>query len=167
MEIQRAAAASARQVEVARELRGIDALLGLRKKSSFPLLVDARIASPCDVPWDNMVGDQRVRHCSACEKNVYNLSVMTADEAEALLAERRGQSTCLRFYRRVDGSIMTEDCPVGAKKVRRRKRVDRTVGWTSAAAAAAAAALLAYRMVGPQIGEASTNAASGNMAVEE
>jgi hypothetical protein len=82
-----------------------------------------RIASPCSADWDLMNGDDQVRFCSHCEKHVYNLSAMSRKDAETLLRET-GASVCTRFYRRPDGTILTEDCPVGlrakAGHVRRR-----------------------------------------------
>lgn len=82
-------------------------------------LEDIRIASPCHASWDGMKGDDRVRHCGSCQKNVYDLSNMTRDDAEALLQKTEGR-VCVRFYRRADGTVLTQDCPVGLAKVRRR-----------------------------------------------
>jgi hypothetical protein len=65
-----------------------------------------------------MVGDERVRVCNGCEKQVFNLSEMTRAEAEALLATR-GIKPCVRFYRRADGTILTADCAPGARRSRR------------------------------------------------
>lgn len=79
------------------------------------------IAAPCDVSWDSMEGDERVRHCSGCSKNVYNLSAMTKTEAEAFL-QTNGVSECMRFYRRADGSILTENCPRGLRKLKEQYR---------------------------------------------
>lgn len=70
------------------------------------------IASPCSEKWDHMVGDDRVRHCSKCDKNVFNLSGMTAREIEGFLAHR-GDKPCVRFFKRKDGTMLTADCPVG------------------------------------------------------
>lgn len=84
-------------------------------------LEDLVIAAPCSISWDSMDGDERVRHCSVCAKNVYNVSDMTAKEAESFLKEN-GSSQCLRFYRRQDGTIMTDNCPVGLRKLRDRFR---------------------------------------------
>src|SRR5581483_10025570 len=68
-------------------------------RTRLPLLQDVRVASPCNESWDAMTGDAQVRFCGRCEKNVYNLSAMSAPEAEALLASR-GEKLCVRFYRR-------------------------------------------------------------------
>lgn len=74
-----------------------------------------RIASPCRAPWDNMDGDERVRFCRECNRNVYNLSAMSEPEAHELIARREGR-VCVRFYQRRDGTVLTADCPVGRKR---------------------------------------------------
>ena len=83
------------------------------------LLDVIQIASPCPAAWDEMQGDQRARFCAQCKLNVYDLSTMTADEAEAFLQAREGR-VCLRLYRRPDGTILTQDCPVGWRLARRK-----------------------------------------------
>ena len=69
-----------------------------------------QIASPCTASWEQMAGDERVRHCGGCDKNVFNLSAMPEAEAASLLAEQRAGGVCVRFYRRADGTVMTSDC---------------------------------------------------------
>jgi hypothetical protein len=83
-----------------------------------------RIASPCPADWNKMIGDERVRHCAECNLNVYNLSAMTEREIQTLIAKNQGR-LCGRFYRRADGTIITQDCPRGLRAVGRR--VSRTV----------------------------------------
>jgi hypothetical protein len=87
--------------------------------SSLVTLESVRIAAPCRASWERMVGDERVRFCAECQKNVYNLSAISRKEAEALVREREGR-LCARFYRRADGTIMTRNCPVGLRLLRRR-----------------------------------------------
>jgi hypothetical protein len=82
-------------------------------------LDNIRIASPCAADWNEMGGDERKRFCSECSLNVYNLSGMTRDEAENLLLTSEGR-VCVRFYRRKDGTILTKDCPVGWRAIKRR-----------------------------------------------
>lgn len=78
-----------------------------------------RVAAPCPADWDEMIGSERMRFCGQCNLNVYNLSSMTRLEAESLIARNEGR-LCVRFYRRRDGSIITNDCPVGLRAIRRR-----------------------------------------------
>jgi hypothetical protein len=84
------------------------------RKSSRPeetSLTSIRIASPCPADWAKMAGDERVRHCSECNLNVYNLSAMTERQVKQLIAGSQGQRVCARFYRRADGTVLTQDCP--------------------------------------------------------
>src|SRR3989442_6774743 len=77
------------------------------------------IAAPCSADWDQMIGNDRARFCGQCNLNVYNLSSMTKSEAESFIAGNEGR-LCVRFYRRRDGSILTNNCPVGLRAIRRR-----------------------------------------------
>jgi hypothetical protein len=67
------------------------------------------IRSPCKVPWESMRGSDRVRYCDLCRLNVYELSELPRDEAEALIRQNGGR-LCVRFYRRADGTVVTRDC---------------------------------------------------------
>jgi len=84
-----------------------------------------RVAAPCTVSWDSMTGDERRRFCGLCELNVYNFSAMTADEVKDLIARSEGR-VCGRLYWRADGTVLTKDCPVGLRAV--RKRITRLAG---------------------------------------
>lgn len=84
------------------------------------LLERVRIASPCGVSWEGMTGDDRARHCDRCGSTVYDLSALTAPEAEELIGGQDGR-LCARLYRRPDGRVLTADCPVGARSARRRR----------------------------------------------
>src|SRR5258706_6352407 len=87
------------------------------------MLNEIRIASPCSVDWDQMQGNDRVRHCAACNLNVYNLSALTEQEIRQLVSAREGR-LCARMYRRRDGTVLTGDCPVGLRAaVRRLSRI--------------------------------------------
>jgi hypothetical protein len=83
------------------------------------LLDRLRIASPCEAAWDEMEGDDLVRFCRHCQLNVYNLSGMSRREAAAFVREAEGRH-CIRFYRRADGTLLTDNCPVGWRAARRR-----------------------------------------------
>lgn len=81
------------------------------------LLNQVRIASPCPASWTRMRGDDQVRFCEQCQRNVYNLSAMTRPEAERLILEKEGR-LCARYYQRADGTLLTQDCPVGLRRAR-------------------------------------------------
>jgi hypothetical protein len=125
-----------RREALTRSLRDAEDELGRRRaKVPLPLLARVTIASPCHARWDEMKGDERVRHCASCDKDVYDLSEMTTSEAEALLS-REGPAACVRLHRRADGTVITSDCPVGARNKRRRR-------WLAAGAAIAGSAMAA------------------------
>ncbi len=94
----------------------------LLHRLTLPVLDNLRVASPCDMNWDEMSGDARSRFCGKCAKHVYNLSNMTRAEGEALIAEKEGK-LCVRFYQRADGTVLSADCPVGMRKLRFRRVV--------------------------------------------
>jgi hypothetical protein len=63
-----------------------------------------------------MPGDDWVRRCEKCDQNVYNLSALTRSEARRLL-EERGGSVCTAFYRRTDGTLLTQQCPSSVRRL--------------------------------------------------
>src|SRR5688500_10732385 len=89
-------------------------------KTSSPL--DAvKIASPCSAEWDQMIGDDRSRYCGQCKLNVYSFSGMSGSEVEEFLLAAEGR-VCVRLFERADGTMITENCPVGLAAVRLRVR---------------------------------------------
>lgn len=85
-------------------------------------LENLKIASPCSADWNSMAGDERKRFCGDCKLNVYNLSGMTKYDAENLLRLSEGR-LCVRYFQRPDGSILTQDCPVGWARVKQKLSV--------------------------------------------
>lgn len=96
------------------------------------LLNDIRIATPCTANWDQMTGTATVRFCGQCHLNVYNISGMQAKDAARLVESAEGR-LCVRLYKKTDGTVLTQDCPVGVRAAMRRA--------TRAAGAALTAAL--------------------------
>lgn len=113
----------------------------VRTRAHLPLLQTVTVASPCKESWASMKGSDRVRFCGRCVKNVFDLSEMTAVEAESVLAAH-GAAACVRFYRRTDGTVMTSDCSEG---LRRRRRRNIFLAGALAAGTLAGAGALAYR----------------------
>ena len=66
-----------------------------------------------------MQGDERKRYCGECKLHVYNLSGMASYDAENLLRNSEGR-LCVRYFQRDDGTILTQDCPIGWAKVKQR-----------------------------------------------
>lgn len=96
------------------------------------LLAKVKIASPCNQNWDSMEGDSRTRFCTVCSKSVYNISDMPEQEASEFLSNQ-SQSICIRLFRRKDGTIITDDCPEGLRRLRNKYRLfKRMVGGITA-----------------------------------
>ncbi len=55
-----------------------------------------------------MNGDERVRFCGDCAKDVYNLSAMTRKEARKFVALNSGK-VCVRYVRLPNGKVLTSD----------------------------------------------------------
>ena len=107
--------------------------------SSIISLAQLRIASPCPASWDDMEGDDRVRFCSDCKLNVYDVSEMSEAEALAMVRETEGR-LCMRLHRRSDGTVITRDCPIGLRAATRRQ-LARLVGGIAAVVMLAGSAL--------------------------
>jgi hypothetical protein len=78
-----------------------------------------RVISPCDVPWSSMEGDEAVRFCGKCRKNVYNVAQLPRAEAVALIERAEGR-VCMQLTRRADGTIVTGDCWAQLRRARKR-----------------------------------------------
>lgn len=92
------------------------------------LLDNISIAAPFSVGWDNMSRTEKIRFCNQCSKNVYDISAMSESEAMKFLAAQE-TTPCLRLFRRTDGTIIFDNCPVGLRRV--RNRVKRSMKFVS------------------------------------
>jgi hypothetical protein len=78
-----------------------------------------RVISPCDVPWSSMEGDDAVRFCGKCRKNVYKVAELTRAEAIQLVERAEGR-VCMQLSWRRDGTVATGDCWARLRRARRR-----------------------------------------------
>ncbi|MBZ0117046.1 MAG: hypothetical protein K8H88_08635 [Sandaracinaceae bacterium] len=91
------------------------------------------VREPCTEAWSGMAGDDRKRFCGICKQDVFNLSAMTCEEAEALVTRAEGR-VCVRFHRRADGTVTTRDCAPRLLEASRR-RARRVLGVAAVAVA--------------------------------
>ncbi len=77
------------------------------------------VSAPCKADWNKMLGNDQVRFCQECKLNVYNLSGMSREQAEDVVRAKEG-NLCVRFYRRSDGTVLTQNCPVGIKAIKQK-----------------------------------------------
>jgi hypothetical protein len=106
-------------------------------------LDNIKIAAPCAANWNEMFGNERKRFCGECKLNVYNLSEMTREEAENFLINAEGR-VCVRVYRRADGSVITANCPVGWRALKRK--ASRAASATMALVMAVFSGILSFRL---------------------
>lgn len=89
----------------------------------------------------DMKGDDRVRHCTQCKLNVYNLSALSEADAIKLVTERENR-ICVTFFRRADGTVLTRDCE-GGLVANFKEQFEARRGRSRGAIALAVAAVLA------------------------
>jgi len=68
------------------------------------------ISDPCPMDWNAMAGDDRVRHCSSCRKNVYDLTAMSSGAAASLI-QSGSADLCVRVWKSADGTLSVSGCP--------------------------------------------------------
>ena len=66
-----------------------------------------KLSYKCPKLWAKMRGDERVRHCDACNCNVYNLSCLSRDERLSLYQKAKSERVCGAFYQNLEGSLVT------------------------------------------------------------
>jgi len=57
-----------------------------------------RIASPCSVEWDAMIGNDRVRFCEHCRLSVHHVDSLTRKQLRRLIARSHGR-VCVNYTR--------------------------------------------------------------------
>lgn len=55
-----------------------------------------RIPSPCDVDWDSMIGNDRVRFCTHCQLSVHNIDFASRKQIRKLIARSKGR-LCVNY----------------------------------------------------------------------
>jgi hypothetical protein len=78
-----------------------------------------RKGSPCSADWEEMVGGERARYCSECNRNVYDFSRMSDKDVEQLFSGRE-QRVCARVCQRPDGTVTTPNLSVSLGVLMRR-----------------------------------------------
>jgi hypothetical protein len=136
-ELDEAERAAERRGPLARRLTVVD---GELRRRALPLLERIAIETPCRERWERMGGDERVRRCARCHRDVYDLALMTHAEIETLFV-KAGGVPCVRLRRRPDGRVVTADCPVPPPSIARRVVQTAVAGAMLGASAAAGAAI--------------------------
>jgi hypothetical protein len=95
-------------------------------------LNNVTIPTPCSADWNSMIGNDQVRFCEHCNLDVHNLSLMTRNQAQRLVARANGR-LCVRYHHDPAGRPLT--LPVGQKLQRQKlHRIARRVSQVAAGA---------------------------------
>jgi Carboxypeptidase regulatory-like domain len=86
------------------------------------------VKSPCNESWDEMVGNNEVRFCSHCVKDVHDLSAMKRADAERLVQKSSG-NLCVRYIKTPTGKLIT--APPKFTQIRRNATIAASVLATS------------------------------------
>jgi len=108
------------------------------------------VSSPCTADWNSMVGNDQVRFCKHCSLVVHNLSLMTRNQAQRLVARSNGR-LCVRYHQDPAGKPLTS--PVRQKLHRINRRVSRI----------AAGAFTATLSVTSAVAQNSASSQAGNL----
>lgn len=88
------------------------------------------LPTPCSEKWEAMSPRGCNRHCAACDTVIHDLSLITVEEAEALLDS--GDEVCVKASVRRDGSIRT-----APSRTSKSRRMVATIGASISLATAA------------------------------
>lgn len=75
--------------------------------TSFP-----KLSYACPVPWAQLPGDERQRHCEQCGRSVTNLSELDETARREFLARPGNENVCITYYRRLSGEFVTPESPL-------------------------------------------------------
>jgi hypothetical protein len=80
------------------------------------------IAAPCEAQWKDMEGTDRFRTCQRCKCIVFDVKRMSLEDAKSMIFTREGKSP-QAFYKREDGTFLTQNCPIGVRNKKIAKQV--------------------------------------------
>jgi hypothetical protein len=68
-----------------------------------------KIGAPCPMDWNQLSGDERVRHCERCRLNVYNIADLSPEAVRDLVARTEGR-LCVTLYVREERTAAVREC---------------------------------------------------------
>lgn len=86
------------------------------------------VKTPCNESWDEMAGNNEVRFCSHCAKDVHDLSAMKRTDAEKLV-QKSNSKLCVRYVKSPDVKLITT--PPKFTQIKRRATIAASVLATS------------------------------------
>src|SRR5262249_7467515 len=94
----------------------------------FALMRRLPLANNCEVPWDEMKGNDKVRHCASCASNVYDLSAMREVEARALVMLFASDRLCITYRTNGNDEIVSAEAARRASLLRRLSTAQAQIG---------------------------------------
>ncbi len=82
-------------------------------------LKNLTIPAPCSVNWNTMKGNDQVRFCEHCDLSVHNLSAMTRNQAERLVARSSGR-LCVQYVADANGKPLLAQAGIKLHRISRR-----------------------------------------------
>lgn len=135
-------------------------VIQVNRKAAKLIVQNHVVKNPCPMSWEAMQGDDRERFCEQCQLTVHNISDMSDVEAAALIGAD-GERNCVYMYRRADGTVVTDNCPMALRPIRNKIGAGAMVALIAVTAASSLAA--AGSLAGPPIVGATANEV-GNLA---
>ncbi len=76
-----------------------------------------QVQTPCEMDWELMAGDKKVRYCDLCQRNVYNLVQLTRVEIDKIW-ETEPERVCARIMKDDAGRLVTRETDATAAKTK-------------------------------------------------
>lgn len=92
----------------------------------FKIIETIEIPNPCTIGWNNLNGNDSVRHCHKCNSFVYNLETMTNKQIEELALKNKDK-LCARITIKADGTIKSLDKQLEIKRINTTIKVTKTI----------------------------------------
>ena len=71
------------------------------------LLENVSVETPCSADWNEMMGNEEVRHCHQCQRNIHNISEMPKRRALKVL-NQKDEIVCISYFKDEKNKIITQ-----------------------------------------------------------
>ena len=71
-------------------------------------LENFEVPQPCSMNWDEMTGNEEIRHCDRCQHQIYNLSEMPKRRALKVL-NQPNEKVCVTYLQDEQNQVITQN----------------------------------------------------------
>lgn len=82
-----------------------------------------KISYVCPIPWGELKSTDVSRYCATCERTVYNLSAIGAEQRAKLLRRAETERICGSYFLRLSGEMVTPEAPLTVREARGIKQL--------------------------------------------